>query len=233
MRQLLLMVTCLWSVCMHAQLRLGLQGGYNRVKWAASDAVPTSTDENYATSGLSGFQSGVVAEIRILNSLSLRSGVFISGKGTTLKHQSQSWNDTSSRSIWIRYLEAPVTLIYYYNLYKQVRAFTGGGFYAAQAFRGVEKGEGHDATGPYTMYNEVEFSNQNENQIYPTIMKPFDYGYTFLTGIERNRVQLLLTYSRGIKNLLPNSFNGNYRNSTLSLSLAYLLSTKKHKQDFL
>ena len=63
----------------------------------------------------------------------------------------------------------------------------------------------------------------------PTIIKPFDYGFTVLAGVELKGVQLLLSYNHGLTKLLPNGkpYNGNYANSGLTFSAAYLFSTKR------
>jgi hypothetical protein len=100
-----------------------------------------------------------------------------------------------------------------------------------KAFRGTEIGEGKSSRGEFLIYNEVGFGTHNDGpafQLLPTIVKPFDYGFTVLAGAELKNVQLLLTYSHGLTPLLPNGvpYNGNYTNSGLTFSAAYLIRTK-------
>ena len=172
---------------------------------------------------------GVVAEIHLSNKLLLRPALFVSGKGTTLNRKSSF--DTSSRGIRIQYMELPVTLVYQASLTRKVSGFAGAGFYAAQAFNGVEKGKRQALTGESFIYNKVEFGTHNDGpafQLLPTIVKPFDYGFTILAGVDLKSVQLLLTYCHGLEALLPNGkpYNGNYTNSGLTVSVAYLIWTK-------
>ncbi|HMG68320.1 MAG TPA: outer membrane beta-barrel protein, partial [Chitinophagaceae bacterium] len=227
MRVLLLLFLCFWCICIHAQFRLGIQAGYSRFKWASINATPSAFPDSYTTSELSGFQTGLVAEVKLSDKLFLRPALFVSGKGTTLNRQSSF--DTSSRRIWIGYIEVPVTLVYQGRLSSKIIGFAGGGFYAAHAFRGLEKGESKSLSGESLIYNKVEFGTHNDGpafQILPTIVKPFDYGFTVLAGMELKSVQLLLIYSQGLKTLLPNGkpYNGNYINSGLIVSAAYLIN---------
>jgi len=230
MRILLLLFPCFWCICVQAQLRIGVQGGYSRVRWASINPTSSILPLSYTTCALSGFQTGLVAEVNLWNRLFLRPALFVSGKGTTLNRQ--SWFDTSSRGIWLQYVELPVTLVYQVILSRKVTGFVGAGLYAAPAFSGIEKGEEKTLSGEYGIYNEVEFGTHNDGpviQMLPTIIKPFDYGFTVLAGVELRSVQLLLTYSRGLKALLPNGkpYNGNYTNSGLTVSAAYLIKTKR------
>ena len=232
MRILLLLFTCFWCIFAQAQIRLGLQGGYSRVKWTSINATSSVLPLSYTTCALSGFQTGLVAEFNLWNRLCLRPALFVSGKGTTLNRQ--SWFDTSSRGIWLQYVEVPVTLVYQVILSRKVTGFVGAGLYVAQAFSGIEKGEEKTGTGEYGIYNEVEFGTHNDGpviQMLPTIVQPFDYGFTILAGIELKSVQLLLTYSHGLQPLLPNGkpYNGNYTNSGLTISAAYLINTKRRQ----
>lgn len=234
MRLILLPLPCFSCIYAQAQIRLGVQGGYSRVKWASINATSSNLSfvESYTTSGLSGFQTGVIAEVNLSHELLLRPSLFVSGKGTTLNRQ--SWYDTMSRGIWIQYIEVPVTLIYQVSLSSKLAGFAGGGIYAAQAFRGVEIGQSKTLSGVHSIYNEVELGTRNDGpgtQTLPTVIKPFDYGFTILAGVEVKSVQLLLTYSHGLTTVLPNGepYHGNYANSGLTFSAAYLLSTQRIK----
>jgi len=97
--------------------------------------------------------------------------------------------------------------------------------YAAYCFRGVEKGKGASMSGEYFMYAEVEFSNHNENDLFPIILRPFDWGYMINSTVQLKRFEILLSYDHGLYDLLPNSslYNGNFRNRTISISVAYFV----------
>jgi outer membrane protein with beta-barrel domain len=228
MRVLILLFLSFWYTSGQAQIRLGVEGGYSRVTWTSINATPGASGDLYAntTSGLSGFRAGIVAEVSLSAKLLLRPALFVSGKGTTFNRQ--SYFDTSTRAIWIQYVEVPVTLIYQVRLSKRITGFVGGGLYAAEAFNGVEKGESRTFSGESLIWNNVEFGSHNDGpvfQLLPTIIKSFDYGLTVAAGVALKSVQLLLTYGHGLNTLLPNGkpYNGNYANSGLTVSAAYLL----------
>jgi len=231
MRACLLAIICLWSVSIQAQHRLGIQFGYITAKWNPSNDPTFPSDATYTTSPVNGLQFGLVGEIRLINNLSIRPGLFLTGKGTTLNYLRNSlYYDSSSLAIWVRYIEVPVTFVYHIVLSKQLKTFLGGGLYAAKAYSGEEGGEGRNERYTYYMYSKVVIRSHNENQAYPTTIKPFDYGYSFMFGVQLSKVQLLLNYNYGLQKVVGNNFIGNYYNKTLGISLAYLVPTQEHKQ---
>src|SRR3954462_11393167 len=97
MRIFLLTIICFWSVSIQAQHQLGIQVGFSRAKWDPSDDPTFFRDETYSTSRISGFQFGLVGEIRLIDHLSIRPGLFFSCKGTRLNYLQRSFYDSSSR----------------------------------------------------------------------------------------------------------------------------------------
>ena len=236
MRILLLFTCYLFCLCTSAQIRIGGQAGYSRVTWVSVDPVSNpNTDYKYNTSGQDGFQNGIVVEIKVSNRWYLRPTLFVTGKGTWMN--SKTWIDSSSAGIWVRYIELPIAAIYQLQLSNKLSGFAGGGGYAAYGIRGVVKGQGKSFNGQYQLLSALQFANHLEGngfQIPPGIINRFDFGLTFLAGIERKNIQFLVTYSRGLKRLLPNGepYNGNYANNSITFSLAYLVSTKSIKKWF-
>lgn len=232
MRILLLTVGFFVGMVAQAQFRIGVQTGINRVYWSTTDAHPSSSGETYSTSEAFNLHGGIVGQINLSSRWHMRSGVFLTGKGTTLAHQ--SYRDTSSLDIWLRYVELPVALVYQGQLGRTIEGFAGAGLYGAYGLYGAAIGEGVDETyGPYGMEREVEFSRNNETQVFPPVIPSFDYGYTLLAGLERHRLQLLLSYTQGLKTVLnPRLFYGSYKNRVLSLSVAYLIPTKRIQNIF-
>lgn len=227
MRIFLLATFSLFCLSTKAQLQLRIQGGYNHA-WF-SPATSINPNFTHITSPFRGFQVGIVAEKNLSQNWHLRSGLLINGKGTRLKNES-SFDDTSSRFIELHYLEIPVSLVRQWKAGKRLFAFVGAGGYVARAIRGVEKGEGKSFGGPYFIYNAVEFRSQNpESDGQPTIINPLDYGYRLLVGIERGKIQLLLSYSQGLQRVFPKSleFEEKFTTRTLSLSTTYLFRTKR------
>lgn len=207
----------------NAQMKIGLQAGYNHSKFTKTKFSPDPIGGSYQTSYLSGFNIGVVTEIEIAKDLYLQPGILIQGKGTNLSFTSSF--DTSSRFIELHYLELPVSLKFKTNPGKNIRAITGLGLYGSKSIRGVEKGSGASYSGPYTIYNKVEFSNRNETQKLPTIIKPFDFGYSLFLGVEIKKFQLFTTFCQSFKGITPSEkiYEGNFKNSTLSLSITYFI----------
>ena len=226
MRILLLTFSFICCFGAQAQLRIGAQAGVSRVKWVSSDAAPTSSGEIYSTSGLNNMQGGIVSQLKLSGGWQLRSGLMFTGKGTARHYLSD--RDTSNLNIWLRYLELPIALLYQRSFGRKTDCFVGAGGYGAYGIDGVAKGEGRNETiGFYTMGSEVEFSKHNETNVFPPVVPPIDYGYILLAGIEHGSLQLLLTYSQGLKILQnPRIFNGHYKNRVLSLSAAYFIPTK-------
>lgn len=230
----LLLLTAGFFVCIvtQAQVRIGVQAGINRVNWSATDAHPTSSGETYSTSGASNLHGGIVGQVHLSHRWHLRSGLFLTGKGTTLDHHSD--RDTSSLYIWVSYIELPITLVYQGKVGKNMDGFAGAGLYGAYGLYGAAIGEGVDKyLGPYGMERWGEFGWNNENQLFPPVISPIDYGYILLAGLQRHRMQLLLSYSQGCQTLLnPRLFYDSFKNRVLSLSVAYLVPTNRKKKFF-
>lgn len=204
----------------NAQMKIGARVGYNHSKFTKTKFSPDPIEASYETSWFRGFNLGAVTEIKIANDLYLQSGVILQGKGTHLNFESSF--DTSSRFIELHYLELPVSLELKTEWRKNMKVITSLGLYGSKSIRGVEKGGGTSYSGTHHIfYNKVEFSNRNETQRHPTIIRPFDFGYSLLFGVEIKKFQLFTTFSQSLKGITPNEkiYNGNFKNSTLSLSV--------------
>jgi hypothetical protein len=169
-------------------------------------------------------QIGIVTDVHVASSWLLRSGVMINGKGTWLTKASV-FSDTGSRFIEVYYLDVPLTIVHQWKMGKDWQIFAGAGVYAARALRGIEKGEGRSWSGPYGIYNLVEFRRDNpENLGLPTIINPFDYGVILTPAGEHRGIQLILTYGQGLQQLFPTSlvFDDKFTTRVVSISAAYL-----------
>jgi outer membrane protein with beta-barrel domain len=228
MRIFLLTIVCLCSICVEAQWRIGIQGGYNRARFSPSSA---STEDNsliiytYTTSPLGSVQIGIVTDVQLASSWLLRSGVMINGKGTRFTKESV-FSDSSSRFVEVGYLEVPLTMVHQWKMSNDWRFVAGAGVYAARALRGVEKGEGVSLGGGlYGIYNFLKFRTTNpDNTGLPTIINPFDYGFILTAGIEHRGIQFLLSYGHGLQQLFPTSLvcDDKFTTRVLSISAAYL-----------
>ena len=217
----------LWSFQARAQIRIGIIGGYNYNHLSPNHA--TSKIFSYSTAAFRGYNSGFVAEMQLAKYWFLRPGIIINGRGTRLKKIKEGWDDTSCRFIELHYIEIPLSIIHYWKAGKKSSAFIGAGFYVARAFRGVEKGLGTSGTGPYYLFNHVDFSSQNrENHGLPTVVNPMDHGFNVIAGMERQSVQLLINYGQGFQRVFPKSlvFEEKFTTRVLSFSAAYFFKTK-------
>ncbi|GEO09244.1 outer membrane beta-barrel protein [Segetibacter aerophilus] len=235
MRKGLLIFFTLLYAFTNAQVRIGLQGGYNsaHISPRHSSSVifrneSSSISYDYTTSSFRGFQAGAVAELTLAHDWFLRSGLLVDGKGTRLKKI--GFSDTSTRFIELLYIEVPVSLVHNWKIGERLDAFGGVGLYAARAFRGVEKGEGNTPGISYYLYNRVKFTSRNEeNGSVPTRIIPIDYGATAIAGLEWQRIQLLVSYFQGFQRVFPKSliFQEKYTNRVLGFSAVYLFNIKR------
>jgi hypothetical protein len=160
-RCFLFSVFCLVICSSHAQVRVGVQAGYNSAKWALT--VP---QRNWETSNdaVSGFNVGVLGLIDLKNRIGLQGGLLFNSGGTKLKHRYRF--DMSSRKIKLYSLNLPVTVIYSIDV-KKMRLGLGGGFYAAYILSGTEKGTTerviiNGATEIASVNNKVEFGSGDQ-----------------------------------------------------------------------
>ena len=138
---------------------------------------------------------------------------------------SETTIDTSKKNIELHYIELPVVLVYKMKISSSSHAYAGTGLYLARAIRGVETGQGKFISGPYPIQNKVIFSNENPDRRLPTVIKPFDWGYTATAGLESKKLQMSLNYSLSSSPILPNRniYKVNFKHSVATLSLAYFL----------
>lgn len=226
MRIILLAITLLCFIGSQAQIRIGVQGGYNHARLSPNQS--SSEIYSYSTRGFRGFHAGAVAEIKVYENWIFRPAMLVNGKGARL--EKTGFSDKSSRFIELHYIEVPIVVVHKWNVSKSSTAFAGAGMYIARAFRGVEKGEGTSLSGPYYIYNSVEFSSHNEeNDGHPTIINPFDYGFNVVAGVQRQSLQLLASYGHGLQRVFPKSlvFEERFTNRVFSLSAVYLFNTKR------
>lgn len=221
MKIILLAITLSCFIGSQAQIRMGVQAGYNHAR--LSPGQSSSDIYSYSTNGFRGFNAGVVAEVKVSENWIFRPALLVNGKGTRL--EKTGFGNKSSRFIELHYIEVPMAMIHKWKTGKKFNAFAGGGMYIARAFRGVEKGVEASPGEPSFIYNSVEFSSHNDkNDGLPTIINPFDYGLIAVAGVQRQSVQLLASYEYGLQRVFPKSlvFEKRFTNRVFSLSVAYL-----------
>jgi len=218
MKKLAVVILCFVSVSSFAQLKLGVQAGYN-----ISSFTDKGSDLQYFNlSGISTYQAGLVVEKGLDKHFFLESGLSFVQKGGR-KSKTQFATSGSSTTSKFSYLEMPLNLTYKMKLSNAVKAILGAGFYGAVGVSGTEKGTDESVTGNITtVNNKVKFANNPYYSSNTTYVKPFDFGYNILGGIEWKSFQFMLTLSNGFGNIYPTS-STKFANSVFGVSVAYLV----------
>lgn len=119
MKILLLTITILCFTCTEAQIRFGVQGGYNHARFSSNQS--SSNIFSYTTRGFRGFQAGAVAEMKVFDGWIFRPALLVTGKGATL--EKTGFGNKSSRSIELHYLEVPLVVAHKWSVDKSTSAF--------------------------------------------------------------------------------------------------------------
>jgi hypothetical protein len=91
---------------MLAQVRLGIEGGFNLSRFVPADRSAEPANDSYNTAWFRGGTIGLVAEAPLSRKLFLKSGLRINGKGTVLMTQTSI--DTSKRYIEVHLQRYPL-----------------------------------------------------------------------------------------------------------------------------
>jgi outer membrane protein with beta-barrel domain len=223
----LLTFIILFSIFTQAQIQVGIQAGYNHAYLTPNSSY--STTYTYTSSPFAGFQAGVVIETGLAENWNFRSGLMISDKGTRLRKEGFGY--PSAWSIELYYLEIPLSVVRRWKISKSSWSiFAGGGLFASRGVRGLEKGQGVSLNGTYDISDYVEFRSKNKgNDGRPTIINPYDYGCMIIAGVQRRKIQLLLSYEHSLHRLFPTSlvFEHKFAFRVISLSATFLLNKKR------
>ena len=232
-RSCLFTVLCFIICSSYAQVRVGLQAGYNSAKW---DYTVTPGNWQTTNDAISGFNAGVLGLFDLNKHIGFEGALLFNRTGTKLMF-GYRW-DKSSREIKLNSLNLPLIVLYNVSV-KNMRFGLGGGFYGAYILSGTEQGttERVVINGPpiiQVIDNKVEFESPTQpfdpTNPAPINIKHFDGGYVIATTIEFKRLLLLrASYNGGFSEVLPAGymFSGNFKNKLISVSLAVLLSRGK------
>jgi hypothetical protein len=233
MKKILFVLVYIVSTRCFSQIKIGVEGGYNSASFAQSGETSIPHYGN-SPSSISTFNAGIVSEIPLGNNIFLRPGLFYFGNGSHIDSQGgdSGYENSSHMAIQLYYLRLPVSLEYKIMLNNRFNVLVATGLYAAKGLSGIGKGNGEGSSptaGPYafSFENKVDFLNDNSSSSQNNVeIKPFDFGFNVLVGIEWNNFQLTANSSRSFPQLY--SAGGyKYRNAVFGCSLAYLFSFKK------
>jgi Outer membrane protein beta-barrel domain len=133
-RTLLFSILCFTLTSSYAQVKFGVQAGYNAAKWKYT-ITPGNWDME--TTAISSFNAGMLAQLDFKRHIRLQGSLLFNGTGTELRYRyryNQSW-----RTIRLYSLNLPVVAMYKIDV-KKMSYSLGGGFYAAYMLSGTDKG---------------------------------------------------------------------------------------------
>lgn len=217
MRKFLGLVLCLIALTSSAQLKLGISAAYDIAEFVDNGG----SSQDYSISAINGYHFGLIADNELSKKFSLITELQFAHKGGIIDKTSQALTGTSY-TMTLNYLQLPITINYKSAISKTSKFIVGGGFYGALGLSGKEKGMDVLMNGGIATVDEkVNFTSSSSNTGNADV-KPFDFGYTFDTGIEWKKYQFKIDYMHSFGNIRPNG-NTKFANVTYGLSAAYLL----------
>lgn len=219
----LLLLSVFLLVCFSAfsQVRLGIKAGFNLadMKYEPKDQTNGTPDAG----SLPSFNAGFIADIPLMQGLSLQPGLMVSGKGSKVAYTSSNLGNYTT-TINPIYLEVSVNILFKPQIGPGTRFYFGAGPYFATGIAGKQKFSYNNApvigTG-YTGHN-LKFGNDAGDDL-----KATDIGANVLAGFEFSKGLLVgVQYGIGFTNNVPNGSNNSakiLRNKVLSFSVGYLL----------
>jgi len=206
----------------NAQIKLGIEGGYNM-----STFTDKSNNNYLSISTISTAQFGLVSDMNLSKHIVFQTGLYGIEKGgyraTTDFALSGS---TTTTKLW--YLQLPANLKYQFNVgSKGLQLFAGTGLYVAAGLKGTDKGYYESTSGAISAVdNKVIFTNTRSTAANTTTVKPVDFGYNFFIGTEWKSFQLKANYSKGSSKVFTTG-STNMVNTLYSFTVAYFLKIKK------
>ncbi len=233
MKKIFFVLLCFLSMHGFSQIKIGVAGGYSSASFAQSGETDIPGYGN-SSSSISTFNMGIVSEIPLGKKIFLQPGLLYFGNGTHIDEQGgeSGYEGSSHTTIQLYYLRLPVNIVYKMKLNNRFNLLVGTGLYVAKGLSGTGKGNSKGSSpfsGPYaySFNNKVDFSDDNSpSSQNDTKIKPFDFGFNVLAGIEWRNFQLTANYSHSF---LQGYADGgyNYKNAVFGISLAYLFTLKK------
>ncbi len=220
MRKSLIVILCFISVGSFAQLRLGVKGGFEMAKFFDKG----SNQQYFNISNINTIQAGIIVEKDLSNYFFIQSGIGYIQKGGYKQFTGQANSGTTS-TLKVNYIQVPINIVYKEKINKHIKGLVSAGFYGAAGISGTEKGFDQTQTGTTNIDYKVQFSNAANYVNGASIVKPLDFGYAFSAGIEYQKFQFTVDFSRGFKSIYPFGTT-NFANQTIGLSVAYLLPWK-------
>jgi hypothetical protein len=225
---ILTLMLVLASFELRAQVSFGIAAGMNQSTMEYRDPVGNASETK---SPLRRFNCELLAYFPVVEGFYIIPAIRLVTKGANLTaNHSQGGQAEYTRRLDVRYLEIPVSAAYKIPV-SFGRITVGAGPYAAYGMCGNNRLQVYNTVGTVVSTNDydVEFSRHVNKGIYPgTRLNRWDVGGQVIAGVEFNNLIMVgLHYSRGIRNL-DLSGNSMIRNSSMGVSIGYLLSREDY-----
>ena len=214
-----------------AQFRVGIRGGVQldnqsfdvspiQSGFRPNEVTITGDDRKFRL----GFHAGFIGDYRFSDYLCLQGGLFFTDKGVQFrkKESMQSGDLDIKQNFRLSYIELPLILVYNIDMGGNAIRL-GGGPYAAYAISGNFKQDLHwpGLDEAYDKDQKLGIGSDDGD-----IFKSFDAGITIEAAFDADVSMISVFYSQGILNVANG--DNQARNSTIGLSLAYLLNSNSY-----
>ncbi|NPD90971.1 porin family protein [Xylanibacter muris] len=188
-------------------ITFGIRAGLNMANMSASEDGVSASPESRTS-----FHVGVIADIPLMQSLYIQSGLFFQNKG-------YKFDDEEKETAKPMYLEIPILASYRYNFSDAIQLQINAGPYFAYGIGGKVK---YEYNGRST---EDDFFGSYDDEDCAGY-KRFDCGLQFGAGVTfSNHYYLGFAYQLGLTNIkdLPSSYEGDFsvKNRNWMISLGY------------
>ena len=180
---------------------------------------------------LTGFQAGIVGDIRVAGIFYIQPGLLFTGKGTKSESGDPSGLNYSWATTHPYYLELPLNFVLKTPVVDGDRFFAGAGVYVAMGIAGKLKNDGRVAGVDYSNEENIKFSDDDpatleyEEGAGFGIIKRFDHGLNGTIGVESKSIVLSVNYGWGLAKLQSGS-NSSVDNNNKHRVVSILLGVK-------
>ena len=220
MKKCLMIIFCFISVSSFSQFSLGVKGSFQMAKLFDKG----SNQQYYDLSNINTIQAGIVLEKDLSKYFFIQSGITYNQKGGYKEYTGLATSG-STTTLKVNYIQVPVNLVYKEKLNKSLKIVVAAGFYGAVGISGTEKGYDKSVSSTTTIDRKVQFTNSAVYVNNETLVKPIDFGYNLSGGVEWNKFQFTIDFSRGFQTIFPVGTT-NFSVQTLGVSAVYLLPWK-------
>lgn len=187
---------------------IGIRAGLNFAKWTGDFDEPTDTR--------TAFHVGVIADIPLMQSLYIQSGLYFQSKGCKFEEEMYNWSEKVTTSPM--YLEIPILASYRYDFGDAAQLQVNFGPYFAVGIAGKYKEEIEDGSDFYK--TDVDIFDSDEG-----LLNRFDCGLQVGAGVTfAQHYYLGFAYQFGLTNMTNEDNVGSEvstKNSNWMLSLGY------------